>query len=379
MPISSLFEIKAEFSCCLLSISSESSPQASIPSASLNNNSIRFTHIYFSRQLYLIVEIFHGSLLVVTYSEEISQMFKLSVFTVFILSCTKLKAFSDQCQIGNYRSTTSSECNKCPVGTFCPTNFCKDSCLKCTPGTYNPLVEQSECLYCPEGTFSDGISVYIVKSCELCLPGSFTETKGSRSCNQCPMGTYNSNYGQSKCTLCPRDTYNPNIGSSYISSCYTCPNNTISYSGSPICCPKGTYLKPGLSPSCESCPQGFFVNPSGGFTCTPCASGSSSEPFSTDCYPCPINTYSHAGSVCTPCKAGTTSILGSSYCIHNTHTSTASSTTMSHKNKSIDKFPFTYKNTDNLAIAGYVAGWWDGVKIGGQICTGINYQLKFKF
>ena len=120
--------------------------------------------------------------------------------------------------------------------------------------------------------------------------------------------------GQAFCTSCPANTYNPSIGSDTM-SCYPCKSGFEAKVGSPICCPRGTYvLIATTGASCQPCPRGYFPDTSSFTGCTACAAGTTADPYDYECRNCPSGYYSKGGSECLSCPSGKFSLEGNATC-----------------------------------------------------------------
>eukprot|EP00116_Pleurobrachia_bachei_P000374 sb/3460636/ len=105
-------------------------------------------------------------------------------------------------------------------------------------------------LICPTGTYGDSSS-----SCQDCLAGTFSNTKGQATCRQCDVGYYSSG-GASSCTKCKTGFTN----NADFSAC-VCP---AGYAGTD-------------SNSCTQCEAGSFSDGVGATSCTQCEAGSFSD------------------------------------------------------------------------------------------------------
>lgn len=235
-----------------------------------------------------------------------------------------------------------SGCDDCPTGSFQSGN----SCEKCSVGTFNNQVKQTECFPCPGGKYSDmtgATKCNICKpgeysnfgsgKCEECPAGKYSRTAGSDSCLMCPGGSFSSFMGSTKCENCPNGKRSPSgsvsarnctgaCSAGFIHTlvngtvkceecsagefslegaleCIPCPNGTSSVQGSGSCipCSSGTFAKIPGSLSCKQCPPGTVTRKDIGSTlCTPCPENTHSNPNHTVCMTCPRGAFSRAGS-----------------------------------------------------------------------------------
>ena len=221
----------------------------------------------------------------------------------------------------------------------------------CPTGCYCPAISTSPTA-CPSGTYNNFTGMFQETDCILCGVGGY-----------CPRGA---SVGSSIPTPCPSGTFNQHYGSVSIDNSTACPSGSFCLQGAvtPTACPPGTYSDLPSSTECKVCPIGFFCGsestlpqqcPAGTFqpttaavdntSCTPCDPGfycpSASTPpvpcvpgthrddpaashqsdcilclpgtfatdtaRSTDCPPCPINSYCPTSSQLNSCPAHTTS------------------------------------------------------------------------
>ena len=191
----------------------------------------------------------------------------------------------------------STYCDSCDVGYFSSEgSISSANCTICLAGTYGTDPPSAECVSCPSGKFSS-------------IVGSTFA-----SCIDCPAGEYSNATGQAFCTSCPANTYNPSIGSDTM-SCYPCKSGFEAKVGSPICCPRGTYvLIATTGASCQPCPRGYFPDTSSFTGCTACAAGTTADPYDYECLNCPSGYYSKGGSECLSCPSGKFSLEGNATC-----------------------------------------------------------------
>ena len=96
----------------------------------------------------------------------------------------------------------------CPQGHYCPTGSYEP--IKCEPGTYNDVENQSECSTCPLRSYCDESGLTAPKSC---FDNGFEHwycPEGSINPEVCPAGTYGNN--QEECLPCATGNYcQPNV------------------------------------------------------------------------------------------------------------------------------------------------------------------------
>jgi hypothetical protein len=77
-------------------------------------------------------------------------------------------------------------CRQCPAGSV-NTAPGMDSCLICAPGSFSAK-GSSQCTKCPAGTFQDRAKQ---SGCKACPAGAFCSQAGMVVPVKCPKGTYN--------------------------------------------------------------------------------------------------------------------------------------------------------------------------------------------
>lgn len=254
----------------------------------------------------------------------------------------------------------------CPQGQFCP-GTANTKAKDCLPGTYNPLVSQSNCTICESGHICPGWARIFP---ELCPPGFVCVTQGlSAPVLLCPSGyfceegTLTLNPADSiekRPRPCPSGTFclggvahNMSIdwialapeGSSAPQTCTEgmyCQEASVSPSGSGPCF-EGHYCPPGISypietpignfaadqgsvvpmlcfpgtyapltgaNECRVCPAGYTCPSYGTYEPTVCQIGHyRSLSDSVTCRPCPAGTFSSSSGItdvssCLPCPPG---------------------------------------------------------------------------
>ena len=105
------------------------------------------------------------------------------------------------------------------------------------------------CDICPPGTYTDSVASPYCKKCE---PGKFQSLSGTDGCDTCEPGEYSA-AGADSCFECPKGKYQSEEKSS---RCHDCP--------------EGKYAISTRMHYCEYCPVGTFADTSGTMECTRC-------------------------------------------------------------------------------------------------------------
>lgn len=138
-----------------------------------------------------------------------------------------------ECVSGRFEETFS--CGICPRGTFSSAGA--SSCSSCSAGTFNDIVQQSEC--------------------KLCVQGKYGPNSGASACFDCDFGKFASERASDQCTVCPPNTFGDSKGSS---SCTSCPLNAQSSQASTSLrdcfCPFSFYGKAFQGEDCKTCATG---------------------------------------------------------------------------------------------------------------------------
>ena len=255
--------------------------------------------------------------------------------------CPQGTQYSTQypCPIGTYNNMTgshsSSQCQYCTSGYYCPTEgiivpyqLCSDGYF-CSSGAISPFPDQgsngSICpagFYCPEasgnptpcpaGSFSNSTGLSAADQCVPCVAGDYCDspgmtettdachsgyycTEGSTSPTEipCPAGHFCENRSSSP-TPCPPGMYLPSTLNEDREDCLLCPagsycNTSGLTSPSGYCmegyycligstvpnsliCPVGYYCPIG-SPAPQHCSPGFYTNHTGATECMTCPQG----------------------------------------------------------------------------------------------------------
>jgi hypothetical protein len=182
----------------------------------------------------------------------------------------------------------------CAAGHFCPQRTQWPTQYPCPAGTYTPsqrLKMSSECTKCPSGSYCLGGKSVISGICER---GYY-----------CPPKTRNEGDNP-----CPRGTFGPRTGLISVDECEPCKNGSFCPTGSfePVGCYEGTYSAveateaAGLNavggrsilqshtssfPSCTTCPEGYSCPKRAMVEPLPCGRGMFSGPGQATCTICP--------------------------------------------------------------------------------------------
>ena len=239
------------------------------------------------------------------------------------------------CQIGYYyaSSVQTPQCTKCPSNA---TTFASDSqspsdcvcipgsfgdgltdCQLCSPGSYAPSYNLTECLPCPTSSTSPEGSVDL--SACVCTQG---HELVNGTCQACPIGKYKNVTGDHACTECPFGSTTDGNASLDLSDCQCSLGYFASSTGIECtACPVGEYADNLASTSCKVCAA---TSPPGspGFTTTigegstsiddcVCEAGYAGGD-SVACTPCPNATFKAVASNgdCSLCPRGTTGPRG---------------------------------------------------------------------
>jgi len=168
-----------------------------------------------------------------------------------------------------------------------------NKCDLCLPGTFSNTIGSKNCKLCEYGYSS---SNYESDKCNLCEKGKYANLLGSSNCIFCNPGNYTEFSGSKNCKICPSGKFNINTGSTTITDCTDCQIGKYSKSGSDICnicelgkvtinmrkcvdCSKGRYSNNiGITSfdQCVKCPKGKYNNKTGSesvFDCLNCPKG----------------------------------------------------------------------------------------------------------
>ena len=202
------------------------------------------------------------------------------------------------CATGQSNDATSTGCILCSAGTFASA---VGPCNVCLPGTFSDTQGVSACLLCSSGKYSVQIA------CVSCLSGTYAPQSGSSVCSQCAAGQYTSIVGTSVCTMCSPGWVNVATAATVCSACTQ--GSFASGLGGSVCpiCLSGTYsTNVGVS-VCDSCPSGTIGNASSSTSCFNCSIGTYAPGVAnTVCPVCPVGSYatSPGTGLCDQCTAG---------------------------------------------------------------------------
>ena len=217
------------------------------------------------------------------------------------------------CKAGTYTGSDGAhECAPCQSGRYAP-HVNATSCLFCGPGRYTPEEYSTSCEgTCDAGTFSSRFGSTSSEDCQKCPVGTFQFQKGMSFCSVCPAGSFSGTVGSRTCRPCDYNTYSNVSGAS---TCTACPPGQITQTKGgidcvdPVPCSAGQWSTDGFAP-CRSCPIGTRSaknsrsNGTISTACVPCAPGTvSSSVGSALCTACGDSEISSAdGTRCTACS-----------------------------------------------------------------------------
>jgi len=104
-------------------------------------------------------------------------------------------------------------------GTEVLTKIWTDWCEKCPVGTYKPVTGNVECTNCPSNRFSSSLAATSISTCLSC-PANSVAAIGSDQC-ACDVGFSGP---ANACTACASDTFKTAVGSG---TCAVCPANSV--------------------------------------------------------------------------------------------------------------------------------------------------------
>ena len=217
------------------------------------------------------------------------------------------------CKAGTYTGSDGAhECAPCQSGRYAP-HVNATSCLFCGPGRYTPEEYSTSCEgTCDAGTFSSRFGSTSSEDCQKCPVGTFQFQKGMSFCSVCPAGSFSGTVGSRTCRPCDYNTYSNVSGAS---TCTACPPGQITQTKGgidcvdPVPCSAGQWSTDGFAP-CRPCPIGTRSaknsrsNGTISTACVPCAPGTvSSSVGSALCTACGDSEISSAdGTRCTACS-----------------------------------------------------------------------------
>ena len=208
---------------------------------------------------------------------------------------------SGHCPAGTYSAVaadgtgrSSINCSGlCTLGQYCPWEATQP--LPCPGGSYCPST--TTLLSCSYGHYGNTTGLTVATCSGECDAG-FICTANSITPTQlpCPPGQYNNRTGQGKCVKCEAGTYAESSANGTV-ECSACPIGMHSSSpGASMCqyCPAGHYNKQTRQAECERCPPG--------------SEAADDAANRTNCFPCPLGSYSTTGT-CGACPRSTYSLL----------------------------------------------------------------------
>ena len=115
--------------------------------------------------------------------------------------------------IHNITLTVDTALCRCPVGTYCVATecvACPEQTLCSADGNrtvpqliYNPNTQDTCAVPRAGGTCLNAVLNPQTGSCDVCLPGFFSNGTSTSPCTHCPAGTYKSSYGAATaCSQC---------------------------------------------------------------------------------------------------------------------------------------------------------------------------------
>lgn len=216
------------------------------------------------------------------------------------------------CDAGHVYDPDAASCESCAAGRYASEGW--EECTDCPPGRYGDaaidgaISEEFGCPnLCQPGTFSAVVGAINATACLLCQPGQFATDVGSSNCDgECSAGKFSATRGSSSasdCIDCEAGKYDPDGRAR--TPCQMCPSgrysNVVGASACAGSCEPGAFAPAGSTDvsACELCSAGKYDHDSNaGSPCTPCAPGtySDDEGRTLNCYACPVNCGSAAGS-----------------------------------------------------------------------------------
>lgn len=169
------------------------------------------------------------------------------------LACFVCEPGTCRCSWGEFFNT-NGRCEACPSGFFSTGD---DECTACAEATYQDEQGQGSCKSCPVGTFEDGTRS---TGCKNCARGHFQPFIASQKCHDCPKGRY-SDVGQEECTMCPEGSSTEDLESTDINDCVACPAGTMESERVCTSCSEGLYQNDTGKVTCKSCPEGTWSSP----------------------------------------------------------------------------------------------------------------------
>ena len=176
---------------------------------------------------------------------------------------------------GNTSSVTDATCSgPCPDGHYCPEGTIDP--IPCPAGTHGLQgaqgTSEESCLPCTPGTFN-GIPGFVGETCTPCLAGSYSASLESLTCAACSTGSYASANGAPTCTSCPSFSTTASTGATSINDCR---------------CVKGYFFSVDATGAsvCSACPEGSTTGTSGATSVSDCDCGNGFPYLDGDVYKC---------------------------------------------------------------------------------------------
>jgi len=126
---------------------------------------------------------------------------------------------------------------------------------------YNFQTEKMDKLVCQPGSFASTDAAGMA-SCELCMPGQFTETGKEMSCSNCNVGTYSQSAGSSACAMCDAGNWSDLMRGAECKPCILGRFSPRSVK------PTGTFAKQTGSSACMKCETGSYADTTKASECT---------------------------------------------------------------------------------------------------------------
>ena len=180
------------------------------------------------------------------------------------------------CVAGKYKDVVGDTCSTCVMGKY--PDALSTVCINCVAGTYSTV---GICVKCPNNTDSSAGSV-----CTCNAGYTFFQEDNMTSCEVCPVGTEKLMQGNQPCGCSAGWEVAGHLVKriTSISGCYACQ--------------EGSYKTIPGPTLCKRCIPGKYSTTRGAATndCVACAANSYSTFNHDDCWPCPNNSVSNAGS-----------------------------------------------------------------------------------
>ena len=224
------------------------------------------------------------------------------------------------CTAGTYKNVTgSAACTLCPSGKYSTASAATSAltCSDCPARTLSPrgsgLLDNctckegytgedgGNCTACPAGTYKDALGS---AECSGCLSSASTSAAASDNLTDCKCNAGYTGDDGGNCTACPAGTYKDAAGSAFCKDCSSTASTFAMASKNANECKCNVGYTGDGEANCTACPAGSFKTTNGSATCTRCDPGhfSAVPAVSTNCTPCPRDTYSASNySFCVAC------------------------------------------------------------------------------